>query len=110
MIGLQNINGYGIEDGTLSLLKEIAQKYCPEEVQELRKDIIPDEILHLDHIKVDFDQLLTGGSSYSDLPYIGDKEPHTTTIPNENGFGIGIPETQKLRDFNYEETDTLSSE
>ena len=26
MIGLQNINGYGIEDGTLSLLKSTALK------------------------------------------------------------------------------------
>ncbi len=34
--------------------------------------------------------------------------PHT--LPGDEGFGIGIPETQKLKDLNYEETDTLSTE
>jgi len=33
-----------------------------------------------------------------------------SVIPHDNGFGIGIPETQKLRDLHYEEVDTLNSE
>ena len=31
-------------------------------------------------------------------------------MPHDDGFGIGIPETQKLRELNYEEVDTLNSE
>ena len=31
-------------------------------------------------------------------------------MPQEDGFGIGIPESQKLRELNYEETDTISPE
>jgi len=31
MVDIQNINGYGIEDPGFALLREVAQKYCPEE-------------------------------------------------------------------------------
>ena len=36
MIDIQNINGYGIEDPGFALLREVAQKYCPEELQAVR--------------------------------------------------------------------------
>ncbi|MCR5711969.1 MAG: cysteine desulfurase [Prevotella sp.] len=31
-------------------------------------------------------------------------------LPSDEGFGIGIPESQKLQELNYEETDTLSTD
>ena len=83
MIDIQNISGYGIEAPDFALLREVAQKYCPEEFQEQRKEYFPlpeDEPLNLSAIQTD--------------------EP----------FGIGIPETQKLQDLHYAEVDTLNSE
>ena len=82
MIDIHNINGYGIEDPGFALLREVAQKYCPEEFQEQRKELFPDEPLNL------------------------------AAIDKGEDFGIGIPETQKLRDLDlhYEEADTLNSE
>ena len=110
MIDIQNINGYGIEDPGFALLREVAQKYCPEELQAERKAILPDESLNLTELEAGFNQLLAGGSGYGELPYIGDADAHTSSLPKDDGFGIGIPETQKLRDLHYEEADTLNSE
>ena len=94
----------------LATLKDIAQKYCPEEVQKVRQSILPDESLNLTALEATFSQLLAGGGGYGELPYIGDADVRTNTIPQEDGFGIGIPETQKLRNMHYEEADTLNSE
>ena len=52
MIDIQNMNGYGIEDPGFALLREVAQKYCPEELQEARKEVIPDEVLDLSAIEL----------------------------------------------------------
>jgi len=136
-IDISNINGFPAQDGgALALLRDIAQKYCPEEVREARQSVLPDSVLNLTELEAGFKQLLSGGSGYADLPYFGDAgfaQPfpspswggasHTvfpapqgegsgvgSVIPHDNGFGIGIPETQKLRDLHYEEVDTLNSE
>ena len=110
MIDIQNINGYGIQDPGLELLRQAAQKYCPEELQEVRQSVLPDEALNLEELATGFKALLAGGSGYGELPYIGDGEASTSSLPKDDGFGIGIPETQKLRDLHYEEADTLNSE
>ena len=47
MINLQNIEGYSIADPGFELLREVAQKYCPEELQAARKEVVPDEVLNL---------------------------------------------------------------
>ena len=110
MIDIQNINGYGIQDPGLELLRQAAQKYCPEELQEVRQSVLPDEVLNLEELATGFKALLAGGSGYGELPYIGDEDASTSSLPKDDGFGIGIPETQKLRDLHYEEADTLNSE
>ena len=110
MIDIQNINGSGIQDPGFELLRQAAQKYCPEELQAERKEAIPDEALNLTELETAFNALLAGGSGYGELPYIGDTDAHTSSFPKDDGFGIGIPETQKLRDLHYEEADTLNSE
>ncbi|MBQ8712458.1 MAG: cysteine desulfurase, partial [Prevotella sp.] len=111
-------------DGALQRLKELAQQYCPEELQAERMTVLPDEELHLEELEAGFKALLAGASPFPDLPYIGDglipydaaatqpetEAPHTPSGSIEDGFGIGIPETQKLQDLHYEETDTLNSE
>ena len=111
MINISELNSFPAQDGgSLAMLKEIAQKYCPEELQAERLRILPDEQLNLSELEAGFRQLLAGGSGYGELPYLGDTDAQTKTIPHEDGFGIGIPETQKLRDLHYEEADTLNSE
>ena len=114
MLNLTDINGFQAqESGALAQLRELAQKYCPEEAREIRQSVFPDETLHLEELEAGFKQLLTGGSGYADLPYIGDSDDSVGSVkavPQDNGFGIGIPETQKLRNINYEEVDTLNSE
>ena len=97
MIDIQNINGYGIEDPGFALLREVAQKYCPEELQAVRREVVPDEALDLSRLAVEYDALPKHQSS-------------SPTVPRDDGFGIGIPETQKLRDLHYEEADTLNTE
>jgi len=69
MVDIQNINGYGIEDPGFALLREVASKYCPEEVREVRQSVLPDEALKLTELETGFKQLLAGGSGYADLPY-----------------------------------------
>ena len=68
------INGYGIEDPGFALLREVAQKYCPEEAREARQSVLPDEALNLTALEAGFKQLLGGGSGYADLPYFGDPD------------------------------------
>ena len=122
------------EDNTLEQMKKIAQQYCPHELQAERVAVFPDEKLrlgehssgmdlHLEELKAGFKALLDGALPFSDLPYIGDAESRSQTASNpesaevkapsgniEDGFGIGIPETEKLRSMHYEEVDTLNSE
>ena len=48
MINISELNSFPAQDGgSLALLKEIAQKYCPEELQAERKAILPDERLRV---------------------------------------------------------------
>ena len=133
----------------MALLRDIAQRYCPEEVREVRQSVLPDSALNLTELEAGFMQLLAGGSGYADLPYFGDADyrlvgadlksasresgyaqplpshvgegsgvgsvipqdrPTSGHLSDKNGFGIGIPETQKLHDLHYEEADTLNSE
>ena len=114
MLNLTDINSFPAQDGgALALLRNLAQKYCPEEAREVRQSVFPDEALNLTELEAGFKQLLAGGSGYADLPYFGDADDTgnaVKVVPHDNGFGIGIPETQKLHDLHYEEADTLNSE
>ena len=40
-------NDFGLEDPGFALLREVAQRYCPEELQQERKAVLPDEVLNL---------------------------------------------------------------
>ena len=94
--------------GVLEQLRALAQQYCPEELQTERKAILPEEELHLEELEAGFKALLGGGSPFPDLS--PGPLPQGTLLPKEDGFGIGIPESQKLRNMHYEEVDTLNSE
>ncbi|MGX8695534.1 MAG: aminotransferase class V-fold PLP-dependent enzyme, partial [Prevotella sp.] len=112
------------DGGALERLKALASQYCPEGYQAERQAILPDEELHLEELEAGFKALLSGGSPFPDLPYIGDGQPqydaaaphpeseapHAPSANIEDGFGIGIPESQKLQNLHYDEVDTLNSE
>ena len=71
-IDISTINTFPAQDGgALALLRDLAQKYCPEEAREVRQSVFPDEALHLEELEAGFKQLLAGGSGYADLPYFG---------------------------------------
>ena len=75
MLNLTDINSFPAQDGgALTLLRDLAQKYCPEEAREVRQSVFPDEVLHLEELEAGFKQLLAGGSGYADLPYFGDAD------------------------------------
>ncbi len=84
MLSISEINNFPQHEQVFAALREIAQKYCPEELQQERRDVfpLPDEQLDLSVL------------------HVANTEP----------FGIGIPESQKLSSLNYEEVDTLNSE
>ncbi len=112
MFNLTDINSFQAQDeSALALLRDLAAKYCPEEAREIRQSILPDESLNLEELEAGFRQLLAGGSGFPDVTYQGgnDDAPGSARyVPQDNGFGIGIPETQKLHDLNYDEVDTLN--
>ena len=87
MINIQNIGGYGIQDPGFELLRQVAQKYCPEELQDERKAVIPDEQLDLSSLAVLFNATESHPTGQGTSPI----------VPADNGFGIGIPETEKLQ-------------
>ena len=110
MLNLSEINTFTTYDGgVLQTLRDIAQRYCPEEARAARSEVVPDEKLNLDALAADLQQYLNGGQP--PLPSPGAPQgTGSRKLPNDNGFGIGIPETQKLRELHYEEADTLNTE
>ena len=105
------INGYGIEDPGFELLRQVAQKYCPEELQQERAAVIPDESLNLSSLAGLF-QTFVGADVNVAPTESGEASSSSSSrsLPVDNGFGIGIPETEKLRSLHYDEVDTLNSE
>ncbi|MBQ8020112.1 MAG: hypothetical protein IJ263_06910, partial [Paludibacteraceae bacterium] len=112
MFQLDTLNSLlGSDDGTLQRMRQIAQEFCPEDLQDARQDIIPDEELHIERLQEEFRQLLEGGLPFSGKTNASEyKSSEHDNIVKEDGFGIGIPETEKLRHLKYEETDTLNIE
>ena len=123
MIDIQNISGYGLlnpADGTLlsgyglqdpgfELLRQVAQKYCPEEVQQARQAILPDEALDLSSLSSLFHSFV---ETYSSQPTSA--ESLTTPLPYREGQGGGSPirpfGESELNSLHYDEADTLNSE
>lgn len=98
-------NPYSAQDTlVLETLRRVAQDFCPDEVRAERQAILPDEQLNLNALELPFgmERPAEGGATAS--------HPTHEALPDGNGFGIGIPETQKLRQLHYEEADTLDSD
>ena len=45
-------NDFGLEDPGFAMLREVAHKYCPEELQTERREVLPDEVLNLAAIEL----------------------------------------------------------
>ena len=84
MVNIQNINDYGLEDPGFALLREVAQKYCPEELQAERRAVIPDEALDLSSLSSLFQPF---GLYLSEAP---SAESLTTPLPHREGQGEGL--------------------
>lgn len=133
----------GTELGDIGRLRQIASRFCPEEIRQEVQPFVPagtDE-LNLTELEEGFRRLLAGGDGFPALQAGGlSAAPQTNAAvkPTEgmqeygspasggnlgwnnggldtqqplraNGFGIGIPETESLRNLHYEEADTLNS-
>ena len=98
MINIQNIDGYGIQDPGFELLRRVAQKYCPEELQSERKAVIPDEALNF--------------SSLTSLlqTFIGTDFTPTSSQGGGSALGVQPFGERELSSLHYEEADTLNSE
>ena len=114
----------GSELGDIGRLRQIASKFCPEEISQEVRQVIPDSVdtLDLSDIEAGFRQLLAGGSGFPNSGFpqfsfpdvdgsnIADDNPGPIGQPIKNdGFGIGIPETESVSRINYEDTDTIST-
>lgn len=113
------------DDRSFEQLKKAAQEVCPEDLQDYRKSILPDDELNLSKLESEFRKILEGGLPFSDLGSIGNLSFRNNGIANEpavlqnnqqdhiivkeDGFGIGIPESQKLRELDLGEPDSLDS-
>ena len=94
-------------------LRQIASRFCPEELQSVARTVVPDEVdaLNLADLEAGFLSLLQGGSGFPEVPAphgsVDSAAPSSLSAPTPS-FGVGLPEADKLRDLNYEERDTLS--
>ncbi len=78
------------------LFRGVVAKYFPEEVLSAPSPATE---------SVSAPSVAKGGSSADDTA-LNDTE----TVLRENGFGIGIPETQLVQNLNYEEADVINSD
>ena len=102
-------NDFGLEDPGFAMLREVAHKYCPEELQTERREVLPDEVLNLAAI-----ELLTPPLT-PPLQGRGTPAPSgVTSLPSRSGgVGGGLhleSLEQGLSTLHYEEADTLNTE
>jgi cysteine desulfurase/selenocysteine lyase len=118
-------NLVGTELGDIGRLRQIASKFCTEEIKSEVRPMIPDgtDELNLSDLKDGFMKLLNGGEPFPELNFRSEYSPKSDdltptvqsqpTINNssfaEQGFGIGIPEIESVRNIKYEETDTINT-
>lgn len=110
----------GTELGDIGRLRQIASKFCPEELKQEVRPLIPEGVdeLNLKDLEEGFLRLIQGGDGFPPLqagnltPHLpSETEPHPSErCTSTDGFGIGIPETQSLKALHYEETDTINTD
>ena len=103
----------GTELGDIGRLRQIAQRFCPEELKREVQPNVPEDfdVLNLDGIKDEFLKLAAPSTSLtSGYPLTSHTAPLTSEYPisTDQDFGVGIPEIESLKQLNYDETDTIS--
>ncbi|MGN0282300.1 MAG: aminotransferase class V-fold PLP-dependent enzyme, partial [Prevotella sp.] len=117
MHDFDNIN-VATELGDIGRLRQIAQKFCPEELKNEVQPHVPEDfdVLNLDSLKDEFLQMASPSTSLaphlspliSPLPSTGNQGDYSSVAQQDFGFGIGIPEVESLRQLSYEDSDTIS--
>lgn len=115
----------GVTDQQIFLkLKELAREECPENLRRQRETSFPlsgDEGYDFSAVEQSLERILEGRSGFEPLPPIEEAKGNTADDGTgvaldrkdwwrNRDFGIGIPEADKLRALNYEETDLLNVE
>ena len=100
-VNIQNISGYGLEDPGFELLRQVAEKYCPEELRQERQTVVSDEELKLDAF-----EWLFGTTSLTGLPEQTPANFHSGEIGN----GLRPLGEAELSGVHYDEIDTLNSD
>lgn len=96
----------GTEWGDIGRLRSIASGFCSEELAHETPPCILEETdgrLNLEELELGFLRMLNGDDGFPAVT------PSQQWI-GESGFGIGIPETESLRQLHYTDSDTLSIE
>ena len=99
-IDIQNISGYGLDDPGFELLRQVAEKYCPEELQQERQATVPDEKLDLSSFSWVF------GSPLTEAPEQVNHSSHSDVAEG----GLRPLGEAELSNLHYEEVDTLNSD
>ena len=99
-IDIQNISSYGLDDPGFELLRQVAEKYCPEELQQERQATVPDEKLDLSS----FSWVL--GSPLTEAPEQVNHSFHSDVAEG----GLRPLGEAELSNLHYEEVDTLNSD
>lgn len=104
----------GTELGDIGRLRQIAQKFCPEDLKSEVQPNVPEDfdVLNLDGLKDEFLKLAAPSTSLTPgFPPASHPAPSATQpspFTSHQGFGVGIPEIESLKQLNYDETDTIS--
>lgn len=100
-IDIQNISSYGLDDPGFELLRQVAEKYCPEELQQERQATVPDEKLDLSSFAWAF-----GSLPLTEAP---EQVNHSFRSDVAEG-GLRPLGEAELSNLHYEEVDTLNSD
>ena len=100
-IDIQNISSYGLDDPGFELLRQVAEKYCPEELQQERQATVPDEKLDLSSFAWAF-----GSLPLTEAPEQVNHSFHSDVAEG----GLRPLGEAELSNLHYEEVDTLNSD
>lgn len=104
----------GTDFGDIGHLRQIASKFCPDEIRQEVAPFVPNGIddIDLSRLEHEFMSFVSGRNGWGTdgmVPGVGGLEQvQAAPFVSASGFGVGIPETDALKHLYYEETDTLN--
>lgn len=113
-LNIQNISGYGLDEQTLEIFRQVAAKYCPEEATSLRQEVLPEETLNLSAIEAELRSQAPSGEPCELTPAsssVWDGAQGNNSKNYANGVApMELVGESELRNLSYEEADTLNTE